>query len=217
MRPMLCNTQAVQNILAGRQTQDRRPTKPQPILMPNATTWTLGWDYPSDKMFLSDEHGNMTSLPNPKYQTGDILYVRENIRAICYGMGDKFEYGTYCIEYLADDQIIECPAEYEEWWWHNWHARPATTIPSIHMPKWAARIFLKVTKVRCERVQDISENDAIREGTPREKQPCGSYPCTAKQGFEILWNSIYPGSWERNDWCFVYDFELADNPELLTP
>ena len=82
--------------------------------------------------------------------------------------------------------------------------------PSIHMPKWAARIWLEVTGVRVERVQDISEEDAIAEGIPRGAvQYCGH----AIRLFRDLWDSInakrgYP--WEVNPWVWVVEFKRTE-------
>ena len=142
--PILCNTQVVQNILAGSQTQDRRPIKPQPpkevkYLQKVAKEFIEA--YPNGAL----NHGYRVT---PKYQPGDLLYVKETfyhieqeLEYVDVGCGASVPVAELCAEkiiYRADE-----PELLLKW------------KPSIHMPKWAARIWLEVTKVRVERIQDI--------------------------------------------------------------
>ena len=82
---------------------------------------------------------------------------------------------------------------------------PVRWHPSIHMPKEAARIFLKVTNVRAERIRSITEKDAIAEGCPIDV--CDL--CTATDWFCLTWNDIADEStnWNANPWVWVYEFE----------
>ena len=81
--------------------------------------------------------------------------------------------------------------------------------PSIFMPREACRIFLKVTNVRVERLQDISDHDVIAEGIVMEKTPFIE-PCNA---FASLWESINGiGSWALNPWVWVYEFKQIEKP-----
>lgn len=131
----------------------------------------------------------------PPYQPGDILYVRETW---CRGSLDYKKEQYY---YKADNIDFSC----------KWH-------PSIHMPKEAARIWLKVTDVWVERLQDIAEEQAQAEG-------CNSGmltgPCTARGQFENLWNSTLKKSdldrygWDANPWVWVIEFQQCEKPELL--
>ncbi len=96
--------------------------------------------------------------------------------------------------------------------------------PSIHMPRWASRITLEVTGVRVERLQDISEEDAIAEGVECWEERgyddaqdfyrnyhTGGDLFTAKASYRTLWESINgPGSWERNDWVWVIEFKRIE-------
>jgi hypothetical protein len=84
------------------------------------------------------------------------------------------------------------------------------------MPRWASRITLEVTAVRCELVREISEEDAEAEGVVepfyligRTSRP-GANMKLCRQHFEVLWQSLYPGSWDRNDYVFVYEFKRVE-------
>lgn len=78
----------------------------------------------------------------------------------------------------------------------------------IHMPRWASRITLVVRSVREQRVQDITEFDAIAEGIARfESSPLAPEP---KAAFAVLWDTVHgPGAWERNDWVWAVEFEVT--------
>lgn len=122
----------------------------------------------------------------PPYQPGDILYVRETW---CRGSLDYKKEQYY---YKADNVDFSC----------RWH-------PSIHMPKEAARIFLRVTDVRVERLQDITDIDILAEGL--EIGCC----------FDDLWNSTIKKKdrprygWDANPWVWDIEFQQCDKPKLL--
>jgi hypothetical protein len=191
MKPILCNTQVAQNILVGRQTQDRRPIKPQPTVHGNGS-WN--WNYRAkgiQRYGLTVDYMKKELPACAKYQPGDILYVREtwttNFDRDCKPseMDDNERILYYASQSKGKQAIC------------RWR-------PNIHMPEKFSRIFLKVTKVRVERIRSISYDDVIAEG-------CESgYRCSTTKNFANLWESIYPGSWERNDWVFVYDFEKCE-------
>ena len=112
---------------------------------------------------------------------GDLLYVRE---AWWPWLDDKGPEGFTRLIRFADDFTMPVPDEHAAWFdirsEKGWHKRP-----SIHMPKWAARIWLKVEDVRVERLQEISTDDAIQEGA-RPKDFIGKY------GLEIMWSMETP-------------------------
>lgn len=207
--PIICNSEVVRNIFAGIQTQDRRPVKPQPA---------EGYRLETDSGCLKrepDEHVWINGhayhhIKSPFGKPGDVLCVREAIRAITYQRGPDFDYGEHCIEYIADKHLVKCDEEHDDWWYHNWHVRPTTTIPSIHMPKWACRLRLTVKRVWAERIQDISEEDAKAEGAEPENAEVnimgkGAYV----NGFFDLWNSLYgPDAWDSNDFVWCCEFEV---------
>ena len=139
-RPILFNTEMVKAILAGRKTCTRRLVKFLPWKNPQ---WT---GYIKDGLMLYNGK-NEPCIRKAPYQPGDILYVRET-------WGKGYEEGTYI--YKADDKLADLPTFKE--------STKLIYRPSIHMPKEAARIWLKVTDVRVERLQEITEDGAKEEG-----------------------------------------------------
>ena len=190
-RPILFNTEMVKAILDGRKTCTRRAIKfsngmtGRPVGKAGDSSNPLGVMYPG-------------GIKRPPYQPGDILYVRET-------WGEGYEKGTYI--YKADDKLANLP-EFKD-------SSKLIYHPSIHMPKEAARIWLKVTDVRVERLQEITETQAQAEG-------CNSGlltgPCTARGQFENLWNSTIKKpdadkyGWSANPWVWIIEFGRCEKP-----
>lgn len=150
-----------------------------------------------------DDKQIISKICMPPYQPGDILYVRETWA----------QAAAHTFFYRADKTIQNI----------LWR-------PSIHMPKEAARIFLKVTNVRVERLQDVTAEQARAEGCDgRCECPSsgtyGSLSCVTRdfsiEKFETVWNSTIKKSdidsygWDVNPWVWVIEFEVCDKPELL--
>ncbi len=235
IKPILFNTEMVRAILDGRKTCTRRLVKPQPD---EKHTYPLDivTDCTEKKEvgcfgFGIDEYGGYVQYARPQCQPCDILYVRETWEHFecCCCEGD--EHGNCyrepqqsalnkscgCYMYRATDEI------YGDARWH----------PSIHMPKEAARIWLKVTDVRVERLQDITEEQACMEGTDPWDEACyennGWYPTFSDpdsggdpnmiDGFHKLWNSTIKKSdidrygWDANPWVWVIEFERCEKPK----
>lgn len=227
VKPILFNTDMVRAILDGRKTVTRRLIKPQP---PYDVQCPLGYctdGYKSEIgkfAFGSHENGGKMIFFKPPYQPGDILYVRETWERFdcCSCEGDEhgncpkepkksvLDKSCGCYMYRATDEISGDA---------KWH-------PSIHMPKEAARIWLKVKNVRVERLQDITEDGTIQEGI----FPSNCRNCTSKMGcdtcpdegydeidnFVELWNSTIKKSdlnsygWTQNPWVWVIEFERIE-------
>ena len=202
--PILFNTEMVRAILDGRKTVTRRLIKSQP---PYDVQCPLGYctdGYKSEIgkfAFGSHKDGGKMIFCKPPYQPGDILYVRET-------WGEGYEEGTYI--YRADDKLAGLPTFKE--------SSKLIYHPSIHMPKEAARIWLKVTDVRVERLQEITEEQIGREGVEVE------YPHVLngeekRYAFSTLWNSTVKKSdldrygWNANPWVWVIEFERCEKPE----
>lgn len=193
IKPILFNTEMVQAILDGRKTCARRVAKNVPDhthrIEPVYENGRFQFDcFYSSYVAALDADADFCMPCFPPYQQGDILYVRETW---CKGswMNEKERY-----YYKADDNDFHCV----------WH-------PSIHMPKEAARIWLRVTDVRVERLQDMTDDDAETEG-------CFDYTSTAL-GFPDVWDSTIKKSdigrcgWAANPWVWVVEFERCEKPK----
>ena len=204
-RPILFNTEMVQAILDGRKTCTRRAIKfssgmtGRPIGKAGDSSNPLGVMYPG-------------GIKRPPYQPGDILYVRETWHKYTKRVGS----GESChlAEFYGYKASIANSEDANEPW-----------KPSIHMPKKAARIWLRVTNVKVERLQEITEDGAEAEGAIDSRgfilSPDNEYNRihTAREHFVEIWNSTIKGSdldrygWDANPWVWVIEFERCDKPE----
>lgn len=187
--PMLFNTEMVKAILDGRKTCTRRLVKFLPGENPQ---WT---GYIKDGLMLYNGK-NEPCIRKAPYQPGDILYVRETWCG-AYG-GEKYFYLADKLTNREERSLLN----YDDVKWH----------PSIHMPKEAARIWLKVTEVRMERLQDILEEEpgpncqVVKEGV--------RYGCD----FIAVWNSTIKESdrvvygWNANPYVWAIEFERCEKP-----
>lgn len=209
MKPILFNTEMVRAILDGRKSCTRRLVKPQPD---EKHTYPLGFvtDNTEKKEvgcfgFGVDEYGSSIQYAKPPYQPGDTLYVRETWHKYTKRVGN----GESChlAEFYGYKASIANSEDAEELW-----------KPSIHMPKEAARIWLKVTDVRVKRLQEMWASDVSKEGIYFTK------PTTADEmlmAFAKLWNSTIKKSdldrycWDANPYVWVIEFERCEKPELL--
>jgi hypothetical protein len=193
IKPILFNTEMVRAILDGRKDATRRIVKG---FIPDDAVW--GYTAFTPKGYIScrgtfaDGYGEkFFKLP---CEPGDILYVRETWK--------KAPNGYY----------------YYEDWQRNDIADVTKWKPSIHMPKEAARIWLKVTDVRVERLQEITSEQICREGVEVE------YPHVLngeekRYAFSRLWDSTIKKSdldrygWNASPWVWVIEFERCEKPE----
>lgn len=229
IKPILFNTEMVQAILDGRKTCTRRVVKTRRkdacgfyVTKRPDGSFTGIYEYDEDERMFENQL-------IPPYKSGDILYVRETWeRFECWNCeGDErgncpkepkksvLDKACGCYMYRATDEISGDA---------KWH-------PSIHMPKEAARIWLKVTNVRVERLQDITPKDAENEGVGNlfyedigygeknygtEVDP--EYGIVKEQ-FAWLWESTIKKSdidrygWDANPWVWVIEFEWCEKPQ----
>jgi hypothetical protein len=193
MKPILFSTPMVLAILDGRKTQTRRIVKPQPSSGIRKSVFV--------KSGLEDGHGREIK---PRYQPSDILWVRETWAEVSSGI---IEYkATYKEPYTGSAEIDHVGNKIK------WR-------PSIHMPREAARIFLRVKNVRVERLRDITEEDARDEGIllsygASDKRVCRFQ--NYRDAFRALWDDLNKKrgyGWNMNPWVWVVEFEHMSKEE----
>ncbi len=239
-RGILFKREVVRAILEGRKTMTRRLAGLEKV---NASPdyWRLRgpWVHADGRSGMFFESSEGACICKPKFQPGDLLYIKESYYLVDLpGMGD-------CPCLLYEDEFEKYntsdETEYEKIR-YSFPVRPWDGkkkfghFSPLFMPKWAARIWLEVTAVRAERLQDITEADAIKEGARwRDFGKCGSgfqlpgwsmedpFPeshayClnTARLAFANYINKIHGGPnwnlkpeniWDRNDWVWAYTFK----------
>ena len=249
-RPIIFSGPMAKAILQGRKTQTRRVVTVPWHKGKRCPPYGPHWDVSEGKLYGMDEYGEFHEKDGPYGQPGDRLWVRETWRPVGWTEEGQvrpqyqadMEMGIYGDLYLEDDDADG--EKYNNWWIKLGDALDAAGCkmdsedryqnveefikwrPSILMPKTMARIWLEVKIVRVERVQDISEDDAMAEGITTDILPaCGDHPdlqCyvtmpddnhaypTAQEAFEKLWNSINKKrgfGWDVNPWVWVVEFE----------
>lgn len=195
IKPILFNTEMVRAILEGRKTCTRRVVKPTPSF----------FEVNEKPVYLYDTEPSMGKI-YPICQPGDILYVRETWCGLPVNEAGHMR-GHTIYYYKADGELRP------KGWRGTWH-------PSIHMPKEAARIWLKVTDVRVERLQDITEAQAEKEGfIPQGLFAESEITLPAAHWFSKFWNFTIKKSdldrygWAANPYVFVIEFSKIDKPE----
>jgi len=194
--PILFSGEMVQAILDGRKTQTRRVINPQSLL-DNKTRVAACYECPYGA-------------------PGDLLWVRETHWIDWYPSGVYDNDGNAgVVHYRASTQWDVIAKSIDAHW-----------RPSIFMPRWASRILLEVTDIQVERVQNINDEDARKEGI-QDVCHCGDYveshgyhsghgavsmPGWATENFSSLWDSINAKrghSWESNPWVWVVGFKVV--------
>lgn len=208
-KPILFSAPMVRALLEGRKTQTRRVVK-----NPFPYSQCVGIKQHGDEwlQILTDGEGQAFTLGNinkrlscPYGKPGDLLWVRETFL------------------YRNNRQNIICSADYSTLNSAGVGALYGGWKPSIHMPRWASRLTLEITGIRVERLQDISEEDAIAEGIEPKKlrhfngEGFDGWNCytVADSGYEnpihsyeSLWKSINGrDSWAANPWVWVIEFK----------
>ncbi|MGQ5834489.1 morphogenetic protein [Serratia sp. IR-2025] len=210
-RPVIFNSEMVRAILDGRKTQTRRVMAVQPesnqfglLRITDSTKRSDIGKYHWAESNATGTHQRSALFSCPFGQVGDRLWVRETFQGplipedeLSEYLGanpDKFQSPAYC-EYAADGGAKPEYVDSDENTRYGWR-------PSIHMPRWASRITLEITGVRVERLQDISETDAIAEGGTKHFNI---------DWFGPLWASIYGvDSWNANPWVWVIEFRRVE-------
>ena len=208
MKPILFNAEMVRAIVDGRKVQTRRPID-----------WDISNNMSGDAAsgyFVQTDDGLIDALKLYRYQKGDILYARETWKikwldgnklemAITYEADETWEY----IEF-SSDRFSKFKKYYNKKGWQ----------PSIFMPKEAAILFLKVTDVRVEKLQDITLMDIREEGLQCPKEYASdeleyNFRQWFPDQYKEIWDSIYKSKgygWDTNCWVWVIEFERCEKP-----
>ena len=199
-KPILFNTEMVRAILDGRKTQTRR------VCQISTADWGVEHskcdyvEYPARNCLglCGNFYKGLAYMgaAKPSYQPGDVLWVRE----------------TWA--YLRNDYVTEYAYRADNnWLVPKWR-------PSIHMPKEAARIFLRVTDVRVERLKLISDEDVSKEGVLYVSADGKAEDYLQRLCFADVWDSTIKKSdlplygWDANPWVWVYEFEQISESEV---
>lgn len=200
--PMIFNTEMVKSLINGSKAATRRHVMPKPDpLLSKCLECKDGWE-----IGLARYEKQMKEIKRP-FSIGDIIYVRETFATLGHNdyqeVSPRNRTDIHEIRYKASEP--DGLADHQDWEVRGYHWRP-----SIHMPRWASRLTLKVTNVQIERIQNITEEQSKKEGVPPSflnrfgKMPvCPNY----KDGFAKLWNSIY-NDWDQNPFVWVIEFEV---------
>ncbi|MCI8602526.1 MAG: hypothetical protein HFE79_00020 [Ruminiclostridium sp.] len=198
MKPILFNTEMVRAILNGRKMVTRRVIKPK---YTNTTIISK-----SGKVFETGGTPATTAEIKFLYEAGDILYVRETYCAFDTDhIIDGVKY-AYKADSTSESESVRKKFGYK------W-------LPSIHMPKEAARIFLRVTDVRVERLQDMNMNDIQDEGVVPNSVKGGQWQQWQRDYMKPVWNSTVKKSdlnkygWNANPWVWVTKFEKINKED----
>lgn len=219
-RPILFNAAMVQSILKGRKTQTRRIVKAKKGADCPDYMWVdqyalkdvIEWREQNNRWFGCKEYRTLAFSDCPYGQIGDRLWVRETtiISPPNWLAHDdvldhpdiiKDSKGEHrVVQYIASNPDTDVPVK-------DYKLRKT---PSIHMPRWASRIFLEITNIRIERLNDISEADCIAEGMGSPiLRDC------KKPKFIQLWTDINGAdSWAQNPWVWVIEFKVIQGERL---
>jgi hypothetical protein len=228
-KPILFSTEMVKAILEGRKTMTRRVMKPQPMFEDKLMTESEGRPV---MIYHSEKTGKYSCKgpASPYGMKGDVLWVRETFVS------------TYTVDANDNEQFLfkanDGDREYYEFTSHKENPRIYAWKPSIHMPKRAARIWLEITNIRAERLNDITDEDAAAEGIEFQEFEWGimAFPDgtidhglvglktksfkdymvenhwhmgSARKSFETLWQFINgTESWNANPWVWVISFKV---------
>lgn len=221
-RPILFSAPMVRALLAGTKTQTRRVLRDQNPIDLGASRHGahLSRQPVFDRVANAAVGHRHAPVICPYGQPSDRLWVREthaiNPHPSELGLTRDSIPGTWDSAVAAASRVIYAadPGAHLEADGRQWR-------PSIHMPRWASRIMLEITGVRVERLQDISEADAIAEGIApaydgwrdyRTSQAV-NYPCadSAIHSYQTLWEQISgSGSWEANPWVWAVEFKRVE-------
>jgi hypothetical protein len=224
-KPILFSAPMVRALLEGRKTQTRRLLKIKGYkgFFQFGVSDTKGYDWTfrrADHVWEDYPHEKLLGLL--PIQVGDRLYVREAHYLTDDGTSEYAIFAEDSADVTAHrEEIEDLQIRHPQSDWSK-HLR---LRPSIHMPRWASRLTLTVTDVRVQRLQDISEADAVAEGIERlhggyhdvddvylnylRKSDGFGGSGAGRESFRTLWNSLHgKDAWDANPWVVAYSFDV---------
>lgn len=225
-KPIMFNGEMVKAILAGDKTQTRRIIKPQPDIRNNETGLFEMGDDGSFQMKIDGYEGRIYDYPvNPKYFKGEILYVPEcqSVQRVKTSECERFVRVTY----KADSSVACVPVSAGEWnrlakYDYKERSLKSKWLSPYWTTKETARLFLRITNVKVEKLQDVSTEDIRKEGVDLDDL-CPFGTITRKEyeyAFQNIWDKtlknddLFKYSWEANPFVFVYEFERVEKERL---
>jgi len=242
VKGILFKPDMVKAIAKGRKTVTRRVMNPQPIVYDISDTiqglsfkgMNMGSLTRDDRVSIAEE----TLARYARYRVGETVYVKEAWRSWCVE-------GEWHVRYRLDNAIVIPNVSADEETDDYYFAEHDKWDSPLFMPEWAARHFITITGVRAERVQEITEEDVVKEGVrypvtqegnralritgkhpPSDYIPKGCFDGLAYAGtnevwlkahFASLWDTINPKhSWDSNPWVWVYEFQLKEGGHAST-
>ncbi|MDW0357749.1 hypothetical protein Q8G38_00300 [Halomonas venusta] len=204
-RPILFNAEMVRALLDGRKTQTRRivkPTKDRNGSGCHLSPCEVAGEINAGDYFLC-----------PYGQPGDRLWVKETWRP--QGVLSPWDLG---VTYAADgEQRIIKDGEFGDKDWNMPKAAAKGNVSPLFMPRWASRITLEIVSVRVERLQDISESEALAEGVIGEEEAKAAgleWFDKPRRAFQFLWQRINGAeSWDANPWIWVITFKRLEDTD----
>lgn len=199
-RPIIMSGPMVRALLAGTKTQTRRVLKPE-----------------LQDAFTKAGEGILRRFPHQQgtgWKAGDRLWVRESWQTHC-------DMDAVSPRDLPTGAAVQYPATYDGW--------VSKFRSPLHMPRWASRLTLLVREVRVERLQDITEADAMAEGIGQQADGMWVWPGhegagfhTAVGAYDALWTELHgrsgPAAWSGNPWVSVLRFRpIPQNIDTLDP
>jgi hypothetical protein len=221
-RPIIFSSAMVRAILDGKKSQTRRVVDFHHPYM-NHNSWKvvypdgggnwIAWDHDQEGLaeFTKRAYPNGEGFPCQYGQVGEKLYVRETHYRYGHWIKNgftktgkqKWTFKTFDRDIRYFDKPPNIVHGVSEKLALGWFKRP-----SIFMPRWASRILLEITEVRVQRVQEITEEDAVAEGIPPEKEPDDAPPAMR---YATLWDAINAkNSWASNPWCWAISFKRVE-------
>lgn len=226
IKPILFSAPMVQAIIEGRKTMTRRVVKARvnsgPCDISKCVRYEIDVNKDGECVNFFNSSGFYAGASQLKYRPGDILWVRETFQKVLIEEDEPDD--VYGYVYKASPETFE-----DYGIMRNGKEYPLTWRPSIFMPRVAARIFLRVTNVRAERVQDITVDDVIREGVKDVDNEIRNQDQTthesirnwnlawAKYQFQTLWDSLNAKrgfGWDINPYVWVISFDRISREEV---